>query len=170
VRVTPAAVSGSAASPTLPAVTRLLRRTAMGAVLGKEPLEHKRDAVAQHRVVMPRKPQHHDLKRSRHDELTDTQQKDAQVSSLLAESVQRALGPTWSWRGRGGCAVARRARLQVDGGDRTASCCPRTVSHMLQVVQRMLVAAAAAQLLWHFAIGPWWDKRRRRGNDNYPTA
>lgn len=137
----------------------------MGAVLGKEPLEHKRDAVAQHRVMMPRKPQHHDLKRSRHDELTDTQQKDAQVSIALGTAVLGGFVPRMVMAGAWAAfAVARHALQQVDGGDRTPLCCPRTVTHMLQVVQRMLVAAAAAQLLWHFAIGPWWDKRRRRGD------
>lgn len=65
-----------------------------------------------HKVKFPRARRNHDLMRSRQNELTETQQKDAKV------------------------------------------------------VQTMLLGAAAAQILWHFAIQPWWEQRRRRGSSD----
>lgn len=38
--------------------------------------------------------------------------------------------------------------------------CSHNISAFLQIVQRTLLAAVSAQLIWHFAIQPWWNKRR----------
>jgi hypothetical protein len=120
--------SATAPSPSLPAVTRLLRRTAMGALFSRDP-PHQGNAATPHRVTMPRRQENHDLKRSRHDELTETQQKDAQVKlSLSGSLVRRAV-------------VGTRARRHAAAG-------AQSHAMLCYVLPCSLTALAAGSKVW----------------------